>query len=46
MLQAWKDTLKEAWYFTNWLAINTIRFFCGQSLPYEEFKNHYRKGHK
>ena len=43
MRQAWKDTLKEAWYRINWLLQNTIWFLCGQSLPYEEFKNRYGK---
>lgn len=43
MQQAWKDAIREAWLRINWLLQNTIWFLCGQSLPYEEFKNRYGK---
>lgn len=46
MLQAWKDTLKELWYRTNYLLLNTIWFFCGFSVDYEKWREHYEKDTK
>lgn len=46
MLQAWKDTLKEAWYRINWLLQNTIWFFCGYTINYQKWREYCEKGPK
>ena len=41
MLQAWKDTLKEAWLRTNWLLQSIIWLFCGYLVSYSDWREYY-----